>query len=30
MIEGIDRITYGIEDTPEQWQRVHHFFNDWG
>jgi hypothetical protein len=30
MIEGIDRITYGIEDTPEQWERVHHFFNDWG
>jgi catechol 2,3-dioxygenase-like lactoylglutathione lyase family enzyme len=30
MIEGIDRITYGIEDTPEQWERVHRFFGDWG
>ena len=30
MIEGIDRITYGIEDTPEQWARVRRFFNDWG
>ena len=30
MIEGIDRITYGIEDTPEQWARVRRFFSDWG
>jgi catechol 2,3-dioxygenase-like lactoylglutathione lyase family enzyme len=30
MIEGIDRITYGIEDTPEQWARVQRFFSDWG
>ena len=30
MIEGIDRITYGIEDTPEQWARVHRFLGDWG
>jgi GNAT superfamily N-acetyltransferase len=30
MIEGIDRITYGIEDTPEQWARVRRFYSDWG
>ncbi len=30
MIEGIDRITYGIEDTPEQWDTVRRFFGDWG
>ena len=30
MIEGIDRITYGIEDTPDQWARVRRFLGDWG
>ena len=30
MIEGIDRITYGIEDTPAQWEAVQRFFGDWG
>ena len=30
MIEGIDRITYGIEDSPVHWDTAQRFFTDWG